>query len=440
MSVAAQSGLPKVLVVDDSRMVRATIVKHVKDKFAVREEGDGEAGWQALLVDPDIKIVLSDIEMPLLDGYGFLDRIRSSKIARMNSLPVIILSGDEDEEARQRAFLGGANDFVIKGINSDDLLQRLEQLLHSNPDSVLPILEEVEEIPPTLMQPDSPEEMPPVKEEAVQQTTSTNVNGHRPMPEPPSQATTTAVETKMPFPEEEQPDSGSSSEPAESNESTKGMEQDLAALKPFHPEISVMVIEIDQYGKLIGKYGKQVAGLVSNHLLSVLLSRVRQEDTVSLLAPSRFVVLSQSAEIMDSYAFALRLWNALSNLAMTYRDDKIKVKVTIGVANSITDSLDSISDLISVALARVRTGAKAGGDRVMGDGIEVTQAVVSSHVRQSISIDKALSRVRAGADTEVRECLPEVVAILNPLLELIESQLGIGLPLDKLKKYNKKAK
>ena len=62
--------LPRILVVDDSRMVRATIVKHIRGRFEVREEADGEAGWQTLLVDPDIELVLTDIGMPRLDGYG----------------------------------------------------------------------------------------------------------------------------------------------------------------------------------------------------------------------------------------------------------------------------------------------------------------------------------------------------------------------------------
>ena len=67
---------PRVLIVDDSRIVRVTLIKHLKGAYEIREEGDGEAGWQALMVDPDIQVVLSDLTMPKLDGYGFLERIR----------------------------------------------------------------------------------------------------------------------------------------------------------------------------------------------------------------------------------------------------------------------------------------------------------------------------------------------------------------------------
>jgi hypothetical protein len=53
-------------------MVRATIIKLIKGRFDVREEGDGEAGWQTLMLDPGIQVLISDLSMPKLDGYGLL--------------------------------------------------------------------------------------------------------------------------------------------------------------------------------------------------------------------------------------------------------------------------------------------------------------------------------------------------------------------------------
>ncbi len=75
MSDDGNQPLTKVLVVNDSRMVRATITKHIRGRFDVRDEADGEAGWEALLVDPAIQVVLTDIGMPRLDGFGLLERI-----------------------------------------------------------------------------------------------------------------------------------------------------------------------------------------------------------------------------------------------------------------------------------------------------------------------------------------------------------------------------
>ncbi|HNQ76252.1 MAG TPA: response regulator, partial [Pseudothauera hydrothermalis] len=96
MSDEVKEALPKVLIVDDSRMVRASIVRHLRDRFQVREEVDGEAGWEALVIDPEIQLVITDIGMPRLDGYGLLERIRSSKLSRVRDLPVVVISGEED--------------------------------------------------------------------------------------------------------------------------------------------------------------------------------------------------------------------------------------------------------------------------------------------------------------------------------------------------------
>ena len=79
MNDSTDQALPRVLIIDDSRMVRASIIRHVRDRFDVREEADGEAGWRTLLVDPTIQAVITDIGMPNLDGYGLLERIRSSR-------------------------------------------------------------------------------------------------------------------------------------------------------------------------------------------------------------------------------------------------------------------------------------------------------------------------------------------------------------------------
>jgi DNA-binding response OmpR family regulator len=108
-------------------MVRASIIRHVRDRFEVREEADGEAGWQTLMVDPTIQAVITDIGMPHLDGYGLLERIRSAAF-RINTLPVVVISGDDEPDVRVKAKSAGATDFISKSIGNVELLARLEAL------------------------------------------------------------------------------------------------------------------------------------------------------------------------------------------------------------------------------------------------------------------------------------------------------------------------
>jgi len=89
-----------VLVIDDSKFVRKTFASILSASFAVREEADGEAGWEAIRTDPSIVMVFTDLGMPKLDGFELLERIRSSSDPRIRELPVVAISGNREEANR----------------------------------------------------------------------------------------------------------------------------------------------------------------------------------------------------------------------------------------------------------------------------------------------------------------------------------------------------
>ena len=60
--------LPHILIVDDSRVGRVSLIHHMKAHYEVREESDGEAAWQTLVVDHSIKAVVYHLQMPKLNG------------------------------------------------------------------------------------------------------------------------------------------------------------------------------------------------------------------------------------------------------------------------------------------------------------------------------------------------------------------------------------
>jgi two-component system cell cycle response regulator len=119
---------PRVLIADDSRIVRATLIKHIQGMFEFREALDGEQAWEALLLDPNIRVVITDLTMPNLDGYGLLARIRGSKISRIRTIPVVVVSGSDEQQERDRAKAAGATDLITKGMGTPQLLSRLDIL------------------------------------------------------------------------------------------------------------------------------------------------------------------------------------------------------------------------------------------------------------------------------------------------------------------------
>jgi len=378
MSEAEQQPLPKVLIVDDSRMVRASLIKLIRGRFEFREEVDGEAGWQALLIDPTIQLVVSDIGMPQLDGFGLLERIRGSKIARVHDVPVIMISGDEDDSVRERARRLGANDFITKGIGAVELIARLDSLT-----GLAQARRELEQSRAAL----------------AKQSPVDPVSG-------------LATESYMNW---------------------RGA-QDLALARRHQADISAMVIEIDHYAQLAQWHGDHVAQLVTRKLSKILATKVRQEDTVTQLSDAQFAVLSPSTDLMGCCAFALRMQKAMEKLVMTYREERIRISVTVGVASSSVDGMSTVNHLIGVAVQRAESGKQMGGNRVIGNQGEVRQEMVDRVLQQPISIDHALAQLRLGDAAEVIGRLPEVITTLLPLLELVESRLRCGIPVEALGK------
>jgi len=115
----------RILVVDDSKLMRKAAHKMLGDEFDVVTADDGEEAWAQLGSDASIQVVFTDLNMPNLDGYDLLRRVRDSDDASLASLPVIVVTGAEnDEAARMRALDMGATDFITKPFTTVDLLAR----------------------------------------------------------------------------------------------------------------------------------------------------------------------------------------------------------------------------------------------------------------------------------------------------------------------------
>lgn len=125
----AESAGRRVLVVDDSKFVRTTFRSILSPSFTVLEEADGEAAWDVVSSDPSVVIVFTDLDMPRLDGFGLLGRIRGSHDARVRTMPVAIITGDEQAATKKRAREAGASSFISKSADAREVLVRIDRLL-----------------------------------------------------------------------------------------------------------------------------------------------------------------------------------------------------------------------------------------------------------------------------------------------------------------------
>ena len=113
----------RLLIVDDSKVIRVTARKILRDHFEIIEAVDGENAWEVLNADEPVSLVVSDLTMPKLDGFGLLKRIRNSQLPHVRGLPVIIITGANDTEATMaQARQDGATDFIGKPCDAVHLL------------------------------------------------------------------------------------------------------------------------------------------------------------------------------------------------------------------------------------------------------------------------------------------------------------------------------
>jgi DNA-binding response OmpR family regulator len=113
-----------VLVVDDNPDVRALVTTLLgRAGYLVAEAEDGRAALKALYGQrPDL--VVLDVNMPEIDGWGTLERIRE-----LSDVPVIMLSARGEELEKVRALRAGADDYVTKPFGRQELLARVETVL-----------------------------------------------------------------------------------------------------------------------------------------------------------------------------------------------------------------------------------------------------------------------------------------------------------------------
>jgi excisionase family DNA binding protein len=124
---AAQRARPLVLIVDDDPRLREFVRVNLEmDGYVVREAGNAAEGFEALEQErPDL--ILLDVMMPQVDGFEMLQRMRASH--GVDSIPVIMFSGKVDEETADRAAEQGAQAFIGKPFDPQQLIESTRQLL-----------------------------------------------------------------------------------------------------------------------------------------------------------------------------------------------------------------------------------------------------------------------------------------------------------------------
>jgi putative two-component system response regulator len=119
--------IPSILVVDDIAANRELLLAHLEQLgYDVREAKDGIEALEAVdELEPDL--ILLDVDMPRLDGIAVCERLKAHPVRRL--IPIVILTASNDKATRLRGIAAGADDYLSKPFDAQELLIRTRVLL-----------------------------------------------------------------------------------------------------------------------------------------------------------------------------------------------------------------------------------------------------------------------------------------------------------------------
>jgi two-component system chemotaxis response regulator CheY len=120
----------RALIVDDSSVMRKIVERSLRqagvDALVVVEAGSGVEGLEVLKAKP-VDLILSDINMPAMDGLEFVRQLRAQKLAE--GVPVVMITTESSEEHVKQAIEAGAMGYIRKPFTADQVKQKVLSLL-----------------------------------------------------------------------------------------------------------------------------------------------------------------------------------------------------------------------------------------------------------------------------------------------------------------------
>ena len=378
----------RVLIVDESRMARTMLARQIRNYYAFREEANGELAWQALLVDPTIRVVVCSLSMPLLNGDALLERMRASALSRLAQMPILLVVGD-DTEAVARAKSHGATEFIDRQALADELLPRLDAILGITAEDI------------AARTTDATTQGEDNTEPAESTENTENTEKEKEAPVRTEKADLPGVMSKMAL--------------------LAMAKQAMGRARANHGRISALVMEFDNVADLRAQHGDDVVQQLQQRFVAILSGRVRENDGLGRYVGDRLAIISPDLDGTDCEAFSNRLRKAIKKAKISTHGDRLSLSVSVGIGNFPSDDVASAEALLELASHRLEEAQKAGGDCVIAADVD--------RGTETLTIEQALALLETGNKDRVSPHLSALGNRLLPLLKLLDRELKLGLSL-----------
>ena len=121
----------KALVVDDSKSIRQIERRYLEEMgFTVLEAENGEEGLKVLKENPDIRLIILDWHMPIMNGYEFLKAVRANP--EWNEIKIMMVTTENQQKSVIDAIMAGANEYLMKPFDKEMLESKIRFLLEGS--------------------------------------------------------------------------------------------------------------------------------------------------------------------------------------------------------------------------------------------------------------------------------------------------------------------
>jgi diguanylate cyclase (GGDEF)-like protein len=361
----------RILVLDGSRVVRATLSKHLKDDFEILEESNGESAWQTLMLDSNVAAIISGIHPPKLEAHDLLARLRASSIRRLREVPfVLIVSDIENLAEREIDRSHGVAGFITKSMTKPAMVAALSALLNPTGSDKKP---ESRAKPPAA--------------EAV------------------------ATDKFM------------------RSDKFRSVLSSLSFTESKAENVCALVFAIDNRDALIARFGDEIAGLIAERFAGLLVSKVNSLDLIGRCRGERLAIISYGVDLKQGVHFGQRVCKSLASGQIAIRGQKVKLTASVGVASTSDDKVATGSELFFLADQRLDQALVCGGNTVSTE----YRPDCPLHCRDTKSVKRLLDALNAQGVADLQANAGALGLKMLPLMQLVDRELKLGLPLAEIR-------
>ena len=350
---------PLVLVIDDSKLVRVSIKRVLKNEFTILEAVDGEDGWDQLVTNNKVQVVITDAGMPKLDGFGLIERIRGSDIHHIKEIPIMMVTGAEKAQTdlREKALNLGATDFITKPFDDVQILARART--HAKLDSTQRTLEKTTH--------------------DLEENTSVD-----PL---------TQLSNQRYF--------------------LQHGGQDLAYALRHKQAVAFIGIGIDNFADIKTKYGTETWERVQIWIAKLLQPELRKEDTIARIDRGFFAIIAPSATRMDAAVLAERMRKKVAATPFSETVIALPVTISLGIATTGNNNFATVVEFLNTIKQVVNQAQRKGGNKILA----AAQAAPEVEKKPRPSVETALGLLMKGDTESINPYLADLVKQILPLLE-----------------------